>query len=212
MALYKYLRNAWLSDATEQFQRERFLQWRREQATKRVDYPTRLDRARSLGYKAKPGYILVRQRVIVGGRMRPDIVAGRKPKNNRQKKILDMNYQHIAERRAYEPYAANCEVLNSYFVGSDSKHAWYEVILIDKTHPVIQADSRVNGLLSAANRARVLRGLTSAGRRSRGLLWKGKGAEKVRPSRTANRKRRMKARMKKEGFNLQTREAYPRQK
>ena len=33
----------------------------------------RIDRARSLGYKPKQGVIIVRQRVIRGGRMRPDI-------------------------------------------------------------------------------------------------------------------------------------------
>lgn len=210
MGMYKYLHDAWQSDTNAQLQRERILQWRHEPTTTRIKYPTRLDRARSLGYQAKPGYILVRQRVDLGGRMRPDIVAGRKPKNNRQNKMLDMNYRHIAERRAYEKYAANCEVLNSYLAGDDGKQAWYEVILVDKTHPVVQADHRVNGLIAC--RARVMRGLTSAGRTSRGLLHKGAGAEKVRPSRTANRKRRMKARMKKEGLTLQTREVYPRQK
>ncbi|MBI4441544.1 50S ribosomal protein L15e [Candidatus Woesearchaeota archaeon] len=208
MGMYKYLRDAWQSDSNERAQHTRMIQWRREPTTLRIEYPTRLDAARSVGYKAKPGYLVIRQRVTTGGRMRPDIVAGRKPKNNRQVKMLDMNYQQIAERRAYERYAANCEVLNSYFVGEDAKNAWYEVILVDKSHPVIQADTRVNGLLE--NRARVMRGLTMAGRRSRGLLHKGKGAEKMRPSRTADRKRRMIAKMKKEGLNLQTREAYPR--
>lgn len=207
--MYKYLKG---NVHNKVHNKERLVHWRHEPTTVRIDYPSHLDRARTLGYKAKQGYLLVRQRVLTGGRMRPDIVAGRKPKNNRQNKVLDMNYQHIAERRAYERYAANCEVLNSYLVGKDGKNAWYEVILLDKTHPVIQADHRVNGLLHAANRARVMRGLTMAGRRSRGLLRKGMGAEKIRPSRTANRKRRMKQKMKKEGLNLQTREVYPRQR
>lgn len=206
MGMYKYLRQTFTTGDKS----ERQMQWRREPTTVRLDYPTRLDRARSLGYKAKQGFLLIRQRVLTGGRMRPDIVAGRKPKNNRQNKVLDMNYQHIAERRAYEKYAANCEVLNSYYVGSDAKNAWYEVILVDKTHPVIQSDKQVNGLLNGAQRGRVMRGLTMSGRRSRGLLHKGMGAEKIRPSRTANRKRRMLQKMKKEGLNLQTREAYPR--
>ena len=207
MSMYKYIRKS-LDEGTND--KERLIQWRKEQSTVRIEYPTRLDRARSLGYKAKPGFLIIRQRVITGGRMRPDIVAGRKPKNNRQNKVLDMNYQHIAERRACEKYANNCEVLNSYYVGDDSKNAWYEVILIDKTHPVIQNDPQMSQFISKANRSRVFRGLTMSGRRSRGLMHKGKGAEKLRPSRTANRKRRMIQKMKKEGLNLQTREAYPR--
>ena len=43
------------------------------------------------------------------------------------------------------------------------------------------------GLMNLANqRGRVYRGLTSAGRKSRGLRGKGKGFEKMRPSRRAH--------------------------
>jgi len=109
--------------------------------------------------------------------MRPKIRSGRRTKAFRQFKLLDMNYQAIAERRAVENYP-NCEVLNSYFVASDSKHKWYEVILIDRAHPQVLADANAKGV--AKQRGRAQRGLTSANRKSRGLRYKGKGAEGAR--------------------------------
>lgn len=176
MSLYKYLRDTWQTNR-ETLERSYTLQWRSEPATLRVEKPTRLDRARSLGYKAKQGFFIVRQRVDAGGRMRPTIRSGRRTKTFRKFKILDMNYQGVAERRACENYP-NCEVLNSYFVGSDSKHKWYEVILIDRAHPQVLADKNASG--PAKQRGRAQRGLTSANKKSRGLRYKGKGAEQAR--------------------------------
>ncbi|GAJ20074.1 unnamed protein product, partial [marine sediment metagenome] len=105
--------------------------------------PTRIDRARSLGYKAKQGYLVIRQRVIRGGHKRPKIRSGRRPSRYHQTKNLDLSYQAIAERRADMKYP-NCEVLNSYYVAEDGRHFWYEVILVDKSHPAIKADKRIN--------------------------------------------------------------------
>ena len=98
-----------------------------------------------------------------------------------------MNYQAIAEQRANKKYV-NCEVLNSYYVAEDGQHMWYEVILIDRAHPQITSDTDLNWISYKTGRA--FRGLTSAGRKHRGLRNKGKGAEKLRPSRTANAFRR----------------------
>ncbi|ALV62505.1 LSU ribosomal protein L15e [Thermococcus sp. 2319x1] len=63
--------------------------------------------------------------------------------------------------------------------------------------PVVPQSREVLGLVvlkiawiaGKAHKGRVFRGLTSAGKRSRGLLNKGKGAEKVRPSIRAHRGR-----------------------
>jgi large subunit ribosomal protein L15e len=94
--------------------------------------------------------------------------------------------QRIAEERTAKRYP-NLEVLNSYYVGEDGKYKYYEVILVDPAHPVIKSDTKINWILS--QKGRVYRGLTSAGKKGRGLLNKGKGAEKVRPSRRANIKK-----------------------
>lgn len=169
--------------------KQRLIKWRKDPSTIRIEKPTRLDRARSLGYKAKQGYIVVRQRVRRGGHSRGSYLGGRRPKHSRTKMVLTKNYQWIAEQRANRKYP-NCEVLNSYWVAEDAIYKWYEIIMIDKTHPAILADPNLKWIKDSANRRRVFRGLTSAGRKSRGLRRKGKGAEKLRPSRKANRKRR----------------------
>ncbi len=166
MALHKYLREAWKKPKDNPFYKERLIEWRKENTTTRIERPTRLDRARSLGYKPIQGLLLVRQRVGRGRRQRPHDMKGRRPKAYRKAKVLQMNYQEIAEQRANEKYK-NCEVLNSYWVGEDGKHKWYEVILVDRTHPRILADKKLNWL--SLKQGRAYRGLTSAGRKARGL-------------------------------------------
>jgi large subunit ribosomal protein L15e len=180
MGLYKYLREAWKkpSDSLAEIQHQRLIAWRQEPTTVRIENPTRLDRARSLGYKAKQGFIIVRQRIGRGGRMRETKGrGGRRPKASRRFLILDKNYQAVAETRAATKYA-NCEVLNSYWVAQDGKNYWYEIILVERNHPNIQNDINLRNLV--AQKGRAFRGLTSAGRKSRGLRNKGKGAEKIR--------------------------------
>ncbi|MFH0869815.1 MAG: 50S ribosomal protein L15e [archaeon] len=179
MGLYKHIRTLWKTPKKSlgENQKQRLYLWRREDATVRVDHPTRLDRARSLGYKAKQGFIIVRQRVMRGGRMRPRPSGGRRSKASRLMKIVRKDYQWIAEERAAKKHT-NCEVLNSYWVGEDGKNAWYEVILLERNHPNIQNDINLRRLVE--QKGRVFRGLTSAGSKSRGLMNKGKGAEKLR--------------------------------
>ena len=161
--------------------KQRLVTWRREPVTVRIERPTRLDKARSLGYKSLQGFVLVRQRVNRGGRMRPKMRKGRRPKTQRRKKIVAKSHQTIAEERSNKKYP-NCEVLNSYWVAEDGKYKWYEIILIDPEHPVIKSRKNLKWINEPQHRGRVYRGLTSSGRKSRGLRNKGKGAEKVRPS------------------------------
>jgi large subunit ribosomal protein L15e len=96
---------------------------------------------------------------------------------------LHKNYQAIAEMRANKAFP-NCEVLNSYYVAEDGKNYWYEVILADKANPSVLADQKTAWVSTA--HGRTFRGITSAGRKHRGLRNKGKGAEKARPSRRAH--------------------------
>lgn len=185
MGYLKYIRDIWRRPRENILWKERLIQWRTEPTTLRIEHPTRIDRARSLGYKAKQGYIIVRQRLSRGGRLRPKIRSGRRSKHFRRRKIVSKSYQQIAEERAVSKYP-NLEVLNSYWVGQDGRFYWYEIILIDKYHPSILADKRIAWIAEKQNTRRVFRGLTSAGKKSRGLMRKGKGAEKIRPSQRAN--------------------------
>ncbi len=190
MAIYQRIRELWKKPKENlgELWHQRLIQWREEPASIRIERPTRLDRARALGYKAKQGIILIRQRVDRGGRLNEKYRKRRMPKRASRRKDLAMSYQWVAEQRAQAKHV-NCEVLNSYYVAHDGVYYWYEVILIDRTHPAILADKNLQGI--ALQSGRVYRGLTSAGRKSRGLRHKGKGVEKLRPSKTANRKRRL---------------------
>ncbi|MBU0980911.1 MAG: 50S ribosomal protein L15e [Nanoarchaeota archaeon] len=189
MGMYKYIRAAWKKPKTLEFYKERLIKWRREPVTIRIDRPTRLDRARSLGYRAKPGIFIVRQRIMRGGRMRPKIRAGRRPKHFRHHMVLGKSYQWIAEERAGRKFV-NCEVLNSYEVAKDGIYFWFEIIMVDKAHPAIMKDRTLKWISQPNQTGRVYRGKTASGRRSRGILThKGKGAEKLRPSLRANKGR-----------------------
>ena len=183
MNLYSQISKAWQEQPGqwEAAQRERLIKWRTEPVTLRIAAPTRLDRAHALGYKAKQGFIMVRQRVDRGGRQRPQIRKVRKTSHSRQTKILSKNYQQVAEERAARKFP-NLEVLNSYFVGKDGKHYWHEIIMVDKQSPAVLADKNISWIASPANTRRAFRGLTSAAKRRRGLYHKGVGAEKLRPS------------------------------
>jgi large subunit ribosomal protein L15e len=93
----------------------------------------------------------------------------------------------IAEERAARKFP-NTEVLNSYWVGEDGRHKWFEIILVDVSHPVIKADKDIGWITQKQHKRRAFRSLTSAGKNVRGLHKRGHGAEKARPSRTFGHK------------------------
>ena len=186
MGLAKYLRAAYKQPKKnlKELYHTRLIQFRRDPATLRLEFPTRIDRARALGYKSKQGVFVVRQRVKRGGHVRKKR-SGKKSSRQTTKLILHKNYRQIAEERANRKFV-NCEVLNSYWVARDGQHYWFEVIMVDPHSPQVSADKSLSWV--KAQRGRAHRGLTSAGRKARGLRWKGKGAEKVRPGRRANKR------------------------
>ncbi len=177
--LYHYLRQAW-KKPDKKILRERMIEWRKSQAITKVDKPLRLDRARALGYKDKKGFVVVRTKIKRGGHKRSRPNKGRRSKRLHTRKNLGMNYKWISEQRAGRKYK-NLEVLNSYMIGKDGIYYFYEVILVDPEKPEIKNDKTINWIAKPANKGRVFRGLTSAGKKSRGLRKKSKEM-KVRPS------------------------------
>jgi large subunit ribosomal protein L15e len=81
-------------------------------------------------------------------------------------------------------------VLNSYWVNQDGTYKWYEVICVDPNHGAIRRDPRINWIARPVMKHREMRGLTAAGRKSRGLQSKGASANHVRPSKHAGWRRR----------------------
>jgi len=182
---YKYMTEAWNKPEAsfiKDLMKQRAIEWRRQPTTVRVERPTRLDRARKLGYKAKQGFVVARVRIRRGG-----LGGKRRPKTGRRSKRMGVakikpakSMRLIAEERAAKKFP-NLEVLNSYWVWEDGRHKWFEVLMVDPHHPVIKSDESINWIGRGAQKGRVFRGLTSAGKEVRGLRHRGRGAEKLRP-------------------------------
>ena len=162
-----YLRQAWKKPDVKTL-RERMTEWRKSSVFTKVEHPLRLDRAHALGYKAKKGFVIIRVRIKRGGHKRSRPNKGRRSKRLHTRKNLVMNYKWIAETRAQRKYK-NLEVLNSYQIGKDGVHYFYEVIMVNPEAPEIKNDKKINWITKPGNSKRALRGLTSAAKKSRGL-------------------------------------------
>merc|ERR1711991_58634 len=195
MGAYKYLEELFKkkqSDLLRFLLRVRTWQFRHLSAIHRASRPSRPDKARRLGYKAKQGYVIYRVRVRRGGRKRPV------PKGATYGKPVHQGVNHlkfqrslrsVAEERAGR-YCGALRVLNSYWIAEDACYKFYEVIMVDPQLKSIRRDARINWICKAVHKHRELRGLTAAGRKNRGL---GKGhlhTKVIGSSRRASWKRR----------------------
>ena len=169
-SMYTYIEQTWQSEEWKKtVLRQRLIEWRKEPAIVRIPHPTRLNRARALGYKAKQGFAIVRVRVRRGGLNKPRPNSGRRPKRMGVYGYSpSKGYRWIAEERVARKFP-NLEVLGSYYVGEDGMYKYYEIVMVDPNHPVIKADPNLKWLQDPVNRRRVFRGLTSAGKKARGL-------------------------------------------
>ncbi len=186
---YKYIAKEWAkpeASFVEKLMKERLILYRKQPTTIRIEKPTRLDRARALGYKAKQGYVVARTRVRRGGLRKQRPRAGRRPKRMGVAKYKPAkNLKLIAEERTGKKFP-NLEVLNSYWVGEDGRSKWFEVIMVNKIELSRQHNFKTQkakrahlNLLNLANqKRRVNRGLTASGKRMRNLV---KSPEKKNP-------------------------------
>jgi large subunit ribosomal protein L15e len=159
MGMYKYIRETMQTEYKERSDpyRARLAAWRKDGAIVRAERPTNLPRARTLGYKAKNGYVLVRVRAGRGQRKRHRPWGGRKPAKNVSYLAPGKSYQSMAEEKAARKFP-NLDVLNSYWIGEDGTSRYFEIIMVDPA--LVDIGIRRTG---------VFRGLTSSGRRHRGL-------------------------------------------
>ncbi len=129
-----------MEGAHGQLMRQRLIKWRRSPSIVRVDRPTRLDRARRLGYKAKQGIVVVRVRLLRGPMNRRRPRSGRRPKRMGVYGITTWkSLRLIAEERAARRHP-NMEVLGSYWVADDGMYRYFEVVMADPNHPSIAGD------------------------------------------------------------------------
>ena len=178
MGAYKFMSELYRkkqSDVMRFLLRVRAWEYRQLPSIHRASRPSRPDKARRLGYKAKQGYVIYRVRVRRGGRKRPvskGIVYG-KPKHQGITEIkFKRSLKSVAEERAGRKNGG-LRVLNSYWVNQDATFKYYEVIMIDPNHVSIRNDPRINWICNPVHKHRERRGLTSAGRKHRGLRVKG---------------------------------------
>ncbi|KRZ09205.1 60S ribosomal protein L15 [Trichinella zimbabwensis] len=197
MGAYRYMQEIWRkkqSDVMRFLLRVRTWHYRQLSAIHRASRPTRPEKARRLGYVAKQGFVIYRVRVRRGGRKRK-VTKGQtygKPKNHGVNQLkMKRSLQSIAEvinlfvhrefsstkkeLKFQQRVGRRCgalRVLNSYWVGQDSTYKFYEVILVDPMHKAIRRDPDLQWICKPTMKHREMRGLTKAGKRSRGL---GKG-------------------------------------
>ncbi len=171
----------------KQVYHQRLIEFRKaKESVVRLDKPTNITRARSLGYKAKPGVFTARVRVRRGGGLYKIINKARRPKRKGISKLTRrVSIQRIAEIRAAARFR-NAEVVNSYWIGEDGVNKYFEVILADRANNQVLADKTLGNIVQ--NKGRAQRGLTSAPRKNKVLTTKGTGSENNRPSIRANRR------------------------
>ncbi|KAL1077737.1 hypothetical protein V6Z11_D10G115200, partial [Gossypium hirsutum] len=145
--------------------RVRCWEYRQHPAIVRVNHPTRSDKARCLGYKAKQGFVVYHVRVRRGGRKRlvpKGIVYGKPTNQGVTQLIFQCSKRSVVEERAGRKLGG-LRVVNSYWINEDSTYKYFEVILVDVAHNAIRNDLRVNWICNPVHKHRELRGLTSAG-------------------------------------------------
>jgi large subunit ribosomal protein L15e len=165
---YGYVSDAWKKPRNLANYKSRISLWRKQETVVKVERPTRIDRARSLGYKAKHGYSIVRVKIGRGGRRR--IKYGRRGRKPTSMGLTHFTHkkslQLIAEEKAARKFE-NMEVLNSYYVGDDGQYKYFEIILVDPHNPEIKSDRKINWIVDDTRR--VFRGRTASAKKVRAL-------------------------------------------
>ena len=187
MGAYTYMNELWKkkgSDVMTFLQRVRAWEYRHQKRIIPLTRPTRPEKARRLGYKRKGGYCIFRVRIRRGGRKKPvhrGITFGKPKTAGVLGRKLVKNSRVVAEQRVGNKFG-NVRILNSYWVNQDSIFKWFEVICIDPMRKNIRTDPAINWICKSVAKRRDVRGLTSAGRKHRGMRHKGHKANKLRPS------------------------------
>ena len=137
----------------------------------RASRPSRPDKARRLGYKAKQGYVIYRVRVRRGNRKK-HVSKGAtygKPVHQGVNKLKPQRSLRVLAEERVGRKVSNLRVLNSYWVNQDGVYKYFEVICVDPNHKAIRRDARINWIANPVHKHRECRSLTAAGKKSRGI-------------------------------------------
>jgi large subunit ribosomal protein L15e len=150
MGAYKHLSRSWKKregSELNNYLRQAAIAWRRDHTIERIQFPTRPDRARSLGYRRKQGFILARVRVRKGGARKSRPTSGRRPKALGVSKFTrGKSLKQIGEERVAKRFP-NLSILNSYYIWEDGSSRWFEVVMVDPNHPAIKKDETIKHAL-----------------------------------------------------------------
>ena len=177
MGAYKYLEELYKkkqSDVLRFLLRVRCWEYRQLNVVHRASGPARPDKAHRLGYKAKQGYVIYRVRVRRGDRKKhahKGATYGKPVRQGVNKLKPQRSLRALAEERVGRK-VSNLRVLNSYWLNQDGVYKYFEVICVDPQHKAIRRDPRINWIVNPVHKHRECRGLTGAGKKSRGI---GKG-------------------------------------
>ncbi|KAG6851044.1 hypothetical protein H0H93_002936 [Arthromyces matolae] len=172
MGAYKYIGELYKkkqSDVLRFLLRVRCWEYRQLNVIHRASRPSRPDKARRLGYKAKQGYVIYRVRVRRGNRKKPapkGATYGKPVRHGVNQLKPQRGLRSVAEERVGRR-CGNLRVLNSYWVNQDGVYKYYEVILVDPSHKAIRRDPRINWISNPVHKRREARGLTSVGKQVR---------------------------------------------
>lgn len=109
--------------------RSRLTEWRNQNTVVRAAKPTRIERARALGYREDGTCYVARVRVTKGTPFHSRPRAGRRPKKMGIRKITyAITDRRVAENRALRKFR-NLKLLGSYLAGEDGRFKWFEIIL-----------------------------------------------------------------------------------
>lgn len=164
------------SDVMRYLQRINIVKARQFEEVHRQEKPTFLERARTLGYKAKRGYTIFNVRVKKGNYPRQL----KYNNGNTRGKCVNAGLYQIKPSLSKQVEAEikvgkqvpNLRVLNSYWIGQDYMYKHFQVICIDPCMVEIRNDPKINWICKPVHKHREARALTSAGKKTRGL---GKG-------------------------------------
>ncbi len=106
----------------------RLIKWHKGRPIVRVDGPTNIPRARTLGYKATKDIIVVRVRISKGKRVRRRADLGRKPGKNRKEVNPGAPLSYYAVVKAANRFS-NLSPLGVYLAGETGTDKYFEIIM-----------------------------------------------------------------------------------
>ena len=119
---------------------ERGIEYRKGKSIERVERPTKLHRARTLGYKAKQGYVVVRARIRKGGmhKVRPKSL-GRNPSHSTDRRYQPPNPGEFRAARKKDTLEAGAALSDRKHIDGAWLYRWPRSRAYRQVHRIIES-------------------------------------------------------------------------